>query len=286
MIRLWQGKTIRTYFIHTENKERMKRYILLFFAFLMTINAISCKGNTDNITNNINDSDTETSVLQTDDTQKDLSINKDSEIDSADENNSYNLYSDVDNELSIVGELESNNERIVVYYKDMSCIINHYYSNMYNEMPQVLLKDLDEDGEEEVVISIRKYTGSKTAFSLFVCDVIDNDFSAYELKNIGEMVEEHITYIFDTSENTIEFKSDNSSFLAKLPDYIDKFPLTGKVEFENRYWVNCEKMELKVLPEIEMEKSLPYTPVYINLGIDYKDGKFKIYQISFEESDW
>ena len=57
---------------------------------------------------------------------------------------------DVENDLYLVGIYEDDEERIMVYYQGDKCFINHFFSNGYGEMPQVELKDADDDGEDDL----------------------------------------------------------------------------------------------------------------------------------------
>ncbi len=48
MIHLWPRKTIRTYFIRTENRDKDEK-VFIFFSFLIALNTVSCKGKAENI---------------------------------------------------------------------------------------------------------------------------------------------------------------------------------------------------------------------------------------------
>lgn len=226
--------------------------------------------------NDVNHNDIEDNDIEDNDTEGIFDINDYNKV----------LHYDEENDLYLVGIYEDDEEKIMVYYQGDKCFINHFFSNGYGEMPQVELKDADDDGEDEIIVSVRKYSGNQTAFSFFVCDKVDDTLLAFPLENIGELVREQITYSYDISKREFIFNCGDNYIIADLPDYIDEYPLTGDVEYEHRYWYDCNMMELTVCPEIKLKNSLPGVPVYIRFEIKYLEGEIEIKFKSFEYSDY
>ncbi len=270
----------------------MKKQPLIILILLLVIPLISCKKNNDYQNNYYNDDSSNSankySNISNTSVASNFFDNKDEADKEAFDISNYDnvLHYDIENDLYLVGISKDGEEKIMVYYQGETCIINHFFSNGYEEMPQVELKDVDDDGENEVIVSVRKKSGNQTTFSFFVCDKVEGVFGAVSLENIGELVRENITYSYDSIKKEFIFICGDNNIVADLPDYIDKYPLTGNVEYEHRYWFDCNKMELTVCPEIELENSVPEIPVYILFEIEYNQGEITIEFKSFEYSDY
>ena len=193
------------------------------------------------------------------------------------------LYADKDNELYLIGETEDNEQHVVVNYKEKSCIINHYFINNYGELPDVYLKDADNDGENEIIVSFRKYSGNIRAFSFYVCDDENGLFEAIPLDDLENRVNEKIKYDYDEDDDSITFSiGSKEKVTVSMPDYIKEYPFTGKILYTEWYSFDVGNMTMTVTPHICLENSLPYTPIDIVFNIEYKEGEISIFPDRFE----
>lgn len=68
----------------------------------------------------------------------------------------------------------------------------------------------------------------------------------------------------------------NTLWEGKLPDWTEEYAYKGVVNFGDAMNFDAETMQLNVVPQVELENSLPYEPVRILFDISFADGKFEI----------
>lgn len=152
------------------------------------------------------------------------------------------------------------------------------FLNLYHETPKLNVFDVDSDGMDEVMISVRTVTGSPVSrYAMLVCDCED-DWNIYLYDDYLKDIEEIIKYEYDDKNDRIAFLDDNDNVLweGKLPDWTEKYPYTGVVYFGDKMSFDAKTMQMNVVPLIGLENSLPYGPIRIVFDISFADGDFKI----------
>lgn len=152
------------------------------------------------------------------------------------------------------------------------------FLNLYHERPKLNVFDVDSDGMDEVMISARTVTGSPVSqYAMLVCDCED-DWNIYLYDDYLKDIEEIIKYEYDDKNDGIAFLDDNDNILweGKLPDWTEEYAYTGVVNFGDKMDFDAGTMQMNVVPQIELENSLPYEPVRLVFDISFVDGDFKI----------
>ena len=152
------------------------------------------------------------------------------------------------------------------------------FQNFYQELPKLNVFDVDEDGEDEVMISLRTVTGSPISrYAMLVCDRED-EWNIYMYNDYLEDVEDIIQYRYDDENNSIAFldNKDNLLWEGKLPEWTKEYAYAGNVNFGDNIRFDAETFQMDIVPEIELENSLPYEPIKITFNLDFMDGEFKI----------
>lgn len=195
-----------------------------------------------------------------------------------------------DDEALILFADEAQEEIInVVYGEEIIAKIEADYHNMYDEKPEAAIKDLDKDGKDEIIITLRKYTGSITAYDLYIIDKKE-DWNVIFVSNIGEMVSESINYKYDESQRSLTFDVDSESVMVFLPTWTENYPFENIVEYDKRYRIDINSMTVEVVPHICMKDSLPVTNLSLFYKIEYLDDTVKLsfekYEIHEKETDF
>lgn len=158
------------------------------------------------------------------------------------------------------------------------------FQNLYQELPNLNVFDVDDDGADEVMISLRTVTGSPISrYAMLVCDCED-EWNIYMYHEYLEDVKGIIQYRYDDENNSITFldNKDNVLWEGKLPEWTKEYAYAGTVNFEDNIKFYAKTFQMDIVPGIELENSLPYEPIKITFNLGFKDGEFKIvgYDIS------
>lgn len=182
------------------------------------------------------------------------------------------------------------------------------FLNLYQERPRLNVFDVDSDGADEVMISVRTVTGAVRRYAMLVCDRED-EWNIYMYDDYLKDIEDLIKYEYDDKNNVVIFLDNKGNVLweAELPEWADAYPYAGAVNFEDDMGVDVEtirqdfkhsKNELRhkygfepytiqmdVVPQIEMENSLPYIPIKIVFNVSFIDGDFEIAGYEIQKND-
>lgn len=152
------------------------------------------------------------------------------------------------------------------------------FLNLYEETPKLNMLDVDNDGVDEVIISLVTVTGSPISrYAMLVCDCEDK-WNVYMYDNYLEDVRDIIWYRYDDKNNMIAFLDNNDDVLweGKLPEWTNEYVYTGVVNFGDNIRFDAETFQMDIIPEIELENSLPYEPIRITFNLSFTNGRFKI----------
>lgn len=151
------------------------------------------------------------------------------------------------------------------------------FHNLYQEIPKLNVCDVDSDGENEVLISLRTVTGSISRYAMLVCDCED-EWNVYMYSDYLEDIEDEIEYRYDDKINLFTFLDNNGNVLweGKLPEWTNEYAYTGVVNFGDMMEFDAETFQMHIVPQIELENSLPYEPIRITFDLGFTDGHFKI----------
>lgn len=206
-----------------------------------------------------------------DDSTIETNLHSESEI-----SESVLLLSDRQNDIEIYGITENNTERIQILYEYETIEINASFSNFYEEIPHVSVQDIDNDSVNEIILSIRRETGTKRTYDFYICNKED-EWKVVTYNRLSEDVSANIAYQYDTVNNALVFTEGNGNqFEAVLPDWSDEYPYAGEVSFADNYSYDVSAMTVEVIPEIKMTDSLPYKPLSIIFDLIYKDGEITL----------
>lgn len=182
-------------------------------------------------------------------------------------------------DIRLYGIRAGEEEAMLLYAQGEKLLIPYPYRNLYYDTPAMNVCDIDEDGEEEVIIRPRTGTGTPGYwFTLLVCDKEDGWVIRKYDHNV-EDIEALIDYQYDEASNTIAFLSrEEGTLLAEvsLPEWTEEYPYTGEVEYGNSISYDVEVMQMQSEPWIILENSLPYMGVTFIFDIQYRDGEFEI----------
>lgn len=173
--------------------------------------------------------------------------------------------------------LYTQGEKVLIEYSFPS------FRNFYEERPKLNVCDIDHDGVDEVIISLRTSTGQLRRYAMWVCDYEDKwNICMYD--DYLQDIEDTIQYKYDDKNNTITFWDDDDHVLweEELPEWANAHTYTG-INFENNMGFDAETIQMEVIPQIELENSLPYEPVRITFNIGFADGNFGIDGIEVEK---
>lgn len=161
---------------------------------------------------------------------------------------------------------------INILYDDEVIQIEADYQNMYQENPNAILVDVDNDGDDEIAVVNRKYTGTITAYDLYIVDRQDV-WTVFSILDINDAASKNVEYKYDEADGTITFSSDKDYVKVILSEWSIDYPFEGIVEFDKRYRYNFDTMMLEVVPYICMKDSLPVTDLSIFYRIELYDGE-------------
>lgn len=160
------------------------------------------------------------------------------------------------------------------------------FRNFYEESPGLNVYDIDDDEADEVIISLRTFTGSIRKYAMWVCDYEDK-WNVYMYEDYMEDIEKTIKYNYDDKNNTIMFLGVNGNVLwkEKLPEWTKDYPYTGIINFENNMGFDAETIQMDVVPQVELKDSLPYEPIRIIFDIGFVNGDFGIVSYNVQKVD-
>lgn len=171
-----------------------------------------------------------------------------------------------------------NGQEAMIYYENgEKILIEHPFRNFYQERPELRLSNIDNDAMYEVIISLRTITGNIRRYDMIVCDHADQ-WNVYQYDDYLKDVEETIRWQYDEQKNSILFINNEGIILAEntLPEWAEEYPFAGNVNFDNGILFDAYLMQLRVEPQIELERSLPYMPIEIVFQINYENGDFSL----------
>lgn len=191
-------------------------------------------------------------------------------------------------EVCLYGLSTEEKTAMLLYMEGEKVLIEYPFStfrNFYEERPKLNLYDIDGDGEEEVLISLRTATGSLRQYVFWVCDYKEQ-WNVYPYDDYLQDIESCIDYTYDEKNNTMTFLDCDGNVLWKgeLPEYTNENSYTGTVNFENNMGFDAEKIQMDVVPQIELEESLPFEPIQIICTIGWKDGNYEIKSYEIQDN--
>lgn len=185
--------------------------------------------------------------------------------------------------------ITANGQQAMLYYVGgEKIIIEHSFRNMYQALPQVNLKDIDNDGKMDVAISVITVTGSDIMrYGMIVCNQKDTwEVCIYDdyLKDMEEVIQ----WQYDEQENSVLFMNDGGIILTeiKLPEWTEERPFAGSVKFSNRYSFDSLLMQFHVQPDIELKSGLPLRPIEIVFDVNFKNGVFSLGSYEIRKTRW
>lgn len=169
---------------------------------------------------------------------------------------------------------------MLLYIDGEKVLIEYPFStfrNFYEERPKLNVCDIDSDGVDEVIISLRTVTGSIRKYAIWVCDHEDK-WNVYMYDDYLQDIEDTIKYKYDDKNNTIIFLDvhDNVLWKEELPEWTSIYTYTGVVNFEDNMGFDAETIQMDVVPQIELKDSLPLEPIRIIFNIGFANGDFEI----------
>lgn len=186
------------------------------------------------------------------------------------------LLMDENYNIAVYGITENETEKIRIMYEEETIEIAGSFSNIYDENAHVCVNDIDNDSFDEIVLAIRRETGTRRTYDFYICDK-EVEWKVITYDCLNEDVLEIIAYQYDAGQNLIVFKEgDENRFEAVLPDWSAAYPYAGEVSFTDKYSYDVSAMTVEVIPEIKMTDSLPYEPLSIKFDILYKEGKIEL----------
>lgn len=193
------------------------------------------------------------------------------------------LLNDEKYNIDVYGVTENGTEEIKIIYGGETIDIDGAFSNIYEETPGVSIKDIDGDSVDEIILAVRRYTGTKRTYDLYICDKKDVwTTSLYEVTQ--EEILTMISYQYDETNNTIMFKEAGGEEVEiLLPEWCDEYPFTGDVSFAEEYFYDVSSMTLEVIAQVRMTDSLPYKPLGIVFDVQYADGAVSLEFRKFEQ---
>lgn len=192
-------------------------------------------------------------------------------------NDSLILLNEYSNDVRLYGISSGDKQAMILYVSGEKLLIEYPFRNLYEEKQKLNVDDIDNDGMDEVIISSRIYTGSVKRYALWVCDYEDK-WNVYMYENYLNDITNTIYYDYNENYNKITFLDSDNNVLweGSLPEWTDDYPYMGTVNFENNMEFDAEMMRLEVIPQIELENSLPYEPIRIIFDIGFSNGDFEI----------
>lgn len=200
------------------------------------------------------------------------------------QNDSLVLLNRFDENVRLYGLSAGEQTAMLLYIRGEKVLIESNFRNFYQELPKLKVYDVDGDGKDEVIISLRTYTGSIRRYALWVCDY-EQMWNVYLYDDYLQDMQDAIHYSYDEKNRTIAFldNSENVLWEQELPDWADTY--MGVVNFEDDMGFDAETMQMDVIPRIKLEDSLPYEPICIKFNLRFDNGNFEIDGYEIESKD-
>lgn len=155
-----------------------------------------------------------------------------------------------------------------------------HWANGYKTAPSVVVKDLDEDRENEILITGLESSGTGLwAESMCVLDMQQDRIIAQTLgKNeISQRASEEVDFTYNRERNSVIFSCPTEPSWEEpfedyeyfLPDWTKDYPCTGEVDYSSQIEFDAEAGTVKVMPQIACTNSLPYSGIVIEFKVTY-----------------
>lgn len=182
-----------------------------------------------------------------------------------------------------------NEQTAMLLYVEGEKILIEYpfptFRNFYQETPGLNVYDIDDDGMDEIIISIRTRTGHVRRYALLVCDY-NEKWNTYIYDDYLQDIEAVIKYRYDKESKVITFLDNEGKVLweNELPEWDKQYPYKG-VNFEDDMGFDAETFQMEVIPRIELETPLPYDPIKIIFNLGFANGEFQIVSYDIQPND-
>ncbi|MDE6713244.1 MAG: hypothetical protein K2K20_05855, partial [Lachnospiraceae bacterium] len=180
--------------------------------------------------------------------------------------------------MRLYGISANGQDAMLLYIDGEKILIKRSFRNLYQYLPELNMYDIDNDGMQEVIISVITVTGNPVIrYGMVVCDHTDT-WNVYVYEDYLKDIEETIQWQYDEQEKSILFMNDENIILTevKLPEWTEEYPFAGNVNFNNYFIFSADLMELRVEPFIALEQSMPYRPIEIVFQVNFKNGDFSL----------
>lgn len=167
--------------------------------------------------------------------------------------------------------------------------IHWYWGNNYQVYPELVCKDVDQDGEGEIILKALNITGTGWwVESLCICDYENGELQEYVLgkDEILRQIQEQIEYAYIEGKNSVQFLQ-NGKVINEvvLPDWTEEYPYEGEVSYDHQIRFDLENMTMEIKPQIQLENSLPYEKAVLEFNVGFQEGEiFLEYSSVREES--
>lgn len=71
-----------------------------------------------------------------------------------------------------------------------------------------------------------------------------------------------------------------------MPEWTNEYAYMGVINYENNMGFDAETIQMDIVPQIELENSLPYEPIRITFDIDFTNGNFGISIYDIQNTDF
>lgn len=161
------------------------------------------------------------------------------------------------------------------------------FQNLYQESPKLNVYDVDSDGEDEVLISLRTATGTISRYAMLVCDQ-EEGWNIYMYSDYLKDVNAEIEYKYYDKNKLFSFLDNKGNVLweEQLPEWSDRYAYTGVVNWGDNMEFDADTFQMYVVPQIELENSLPYEPIKITFNLSFANGNFKITSYAVDTTEW
>ncbi len=188
--------------------------------------------------------------------------------------------------VRLYGISANGQDAMLLYIDGEKILIKRSFRNLYQWEPELNMYDIDKDGMQEVIISLITITGNPiNRYGMAICDYTDT-WNVYVYEDYLNDIEEAIQWQYDEQEKSVLFMNNENIILTdvKLPEWTEEYPFAGNVKFNDYFVFDAILMQLRVVPYIELERSLPYWPIEIVFQVEFKNGDFSLGSYYIRES--
>lgn len=273
----------------------MKKTALVIFLYVVLV-CSGCKGNSDAYKNTaivfergeeektyVNSTDAPENIKQFFDKLTDDMLNAVEMCSSLDSywNDSLVLLKQFNNNIRLYGINVDGQTAMILYIKGEKILIEEdpypSFQNLYQESPKLNVYDVDSDGEDEALISLRTVTGTISRYAMLVCDQED-EWNIYMYSDYLKDIDAELEYKYDDKNSLFTFLDNKGNVLweGQLPEWSDRYAYTGVVNWGDNMEFDADTFQMYVVPQIELENSLPYEPIRITFNLCFDNGNYKI----------